>query len=104
MNNEVLFCEGCEDFFETIGEDMAATIRQMRADWDTAHKSILCDDCTLKVMVAEEEDDEIIDDVCYRCGDALSNMESDICYTCTCAELDEEQTFHDEDGNLIEAE
>ena len=68
MLNEVLFCEGCEDFFETT-EDMASSHRQMRSDTDTCHVPILCDDCTLKAMIAEDEDSGELLSV-WRCASA----------------------------------
>ena len=66
---------------------MASTIRQMLSDPDVVHVSILCDFCTLEAMVDEDEDSES----CYRCGDALSLEDGDICYHCAYDELEEEQ-------------
>jgi len=87
MNNEVLFCEGCEEFFETT-EDMASTIRQLANDPDF-NQAVLCDACTL-----------IAFQTCYRCGSDLRLDESDICYQCACDELDEEQQFFDDGEDL----
>ena len=99
MLNEVFFCEGCEEFFETT-EDMAITIRCMLSDPDVAHVSVLCDSCTLVAMIIEAEDSES----CYRCGDALSLEDGDICYHCAYDELEEEQgsccEYHEESNPI----
>ena len=93
MLNEVLFCEGCEDFFETT-EDMAATIRHMQADPEL-NARCLCDDCTLQAMIDEAAEEDDLS--CYRCGDALSIEDDEICYHCAYDELEEEQGWWEDE-------